>query len=112
MFLSKLIDVTQTTRSDEGRAAPTKMVTDYPRLFSEQFGGVLAQEETNDGRPDSETTLTDEDEGTYLRQLMGTRGKDLESWNTPEGLGSLSVQFDDLLGPGPMAPNPKAKMLH
>jgi len=106
----KLIDVTQTTRSDEGRVAPTKMVTDYPRLFSEQFGGVLAREETNDGRPDSETTLTDEDEGTYLRKLM--KGKDLENWNTPEGLGSLSVQFDDLLGPGPVAANTKARMQH
>ncbi|KIV99339.1 uncharacterized protein PV09_08998 [Verruconis gallopava] len=81
----KLIDVTQTTRSDEGRTAPPKVPTDYPRLFAEQFGGPLADPEN-------------EDDVDTLRNILRKQAKDLATWNKPSNLGSLSIQFDDLMG--------------
>jgi hypothetical protein len=100
---SKLIDVTHTTRSiDEGRAAPPKMVTDYSRLFAETFGAPLPndgeEEVEGDERPQSDSTLTDQEEVEALRQTLRKEGKELATWKKPANLGALSVQFDDLMG--------------
>jgi hypothetical protein len=98
---SKLIDVTQTTRSDEGRAAPPKLATDYPRLFAEHFGSTLAADEDEaetDGRPQSDSTIAEQEEVDRIRQTLRKEGKELATWKKPSNLGALSVQFDDLMG--------------
>ena len=94
---SKLIDVTQTTRADEGRPV-SHHPNDYPKLFAEQFGGILAGEGgENEGRPDSDTTLTEQEEVNALRRTLRKEGTELATWKKPKGLGSLSIQFDDLM---------------
>jgi hypothetical protein len=50
-----------------------------------------------DSRPSSGSTATDEDETTWLRRIIEADGEDVLNWKTPGELGSLSVQFDDVL---------------
>ena len=111
---SKLIDVTQTTRSDEGRAAPPKLATDYPRLFAEQFGSALAtseeDEDETDGRPHSDSTLAEQEEVDQLRQVLWKEGKELATWKKPANLGALSIQFEDLMSTQLSAPASKGKL--
>jgi len=110
----KLIDVTQTTRSDEGRAAPPKLATDYPRLFAEQFGSALAtseeDEDETDGRPHSDSTLAEQEEVDQLRQVLWKEGKELATWKKPANLGALSIQFEDLMSTQLSAPASKGKL--
>lgn len=108
---SKLIDVTQTTRSDEGRVAPPKMVTDYARLFAEQFSSALEdEEEETDDRPHSDSTLAEQEDIDHLRQVLRKEGKELATWRKPNNLGALSIQFDDLMS-RPPPPSSKGKAI-
>jgi hypothetical protein len=89
------------------------MVTDYPRLFAQQFGGPLPgeeEEDENDGRPHSDSTLTDQEEVDALRQTLRKEGRELATWRKPENIGSLSIQFDDLMS-APSTGNPKGKLV-
>jgi hypothetical protein len=108
-----LIDVTQTTRSDEGRAALPKMATDYSRLFAEQFGSALTGEEEGadetDGRPKSDTTLAEQEDVDKLRHVLQKGGKELATWKRPNNLGALSIQFDDLMGGQQQLPKVSSK---
>jgi hypothetical protein len=78
------------------------MATDYPRLFAEHFGSALAAadevEAGDDGRPQSDSTIAEQEEVDRLRQTLRKEGKELATWKKPSNLGALSVQFDDLIG--------------
>jgi len=90
----KLIDVAQTTNAEEGGLSPT----DYQRLFQERFYSQNQDLDDDDPRPSSESTLTDETESTWLAHIIEEDGQDILEWKTSEQLGSLSVQFDEVLG--------------
>jgi hypothetical protein len=71
----------------------------------------LAEDENeNDGRPQSDNILTDQEEVDALRQTLRKEGKELATWKKPSNLGSLSIQFDDLMGGFPSA-NAKGKLV-
>jgi len=99
----KLIDVAQSSNTDEGGLS--KLQTDYQRLFRERFASASAplREHTGDDeeerRPSSDSTLTDETETTWLAHIIEQDGQDILNWKTSGPPGSLSVQFDDVLGP-------------
>ncbi|KAE9964697.1 hypothetical protein BLS_008135 [Venturia inaequalis] len=99
----KLIDVAQSATSEEGGV--DKLHTDYQRLFRERFASISSTiEEPHRGadeerRPSSDSTLTDETETTWLAHIVQEDGQDILSWKASGQPGSLSVQFDDVLGP-------------
>jgi len=72
------------------------MATDYQRLFSERFGSNLQEEER---RPSSDSTLTEDDETTWLAHILKEDGSEILGWKASDRLGSLSVQFDEVLSP-------------
>jgi len=105
-FASKLIDVAQSTNTDE--EGYTKLQTDYQRLFRERFASASSthslklhhhEEDVEERRPSSDSTLTDETETTWLAHIVQEDGKDILHWKTSGQPGALSVQFDDVLGP-------------
>jgi hypothetical protein len=71
------------------------LTTDYSRLFRERFGAKPMADV--DSRPSSGSTATDEDETTWLKRIIKADGEDVLRWKTSGELGSLSVQFDDVL---------------
>jgi len=102
----KLIDVAQSTNTDE--EGYTKLQTDYQRLFRERFASASSthslklhhhEEDVEERRPSSDSTLTDETETTWLAHIVQEDGKDILHWKTSGQPGALSVQFDDVLGP-------------
>jgi len=101
----KLIDVAQSVNTDEGGL--DKLHTDYQRLFRERFAAVSSptehphevEDDNEERRPSSDSTLTDETETTWLARIVQEDGQDILGWKTSGQLGSLSVQFDDVLGP-------------
>ncbi|TID13186.1 hypothetical protein E6O75_ATG10259 [Venturia nashicola] len=99
----KLIDVAHSASAEEGGV--DKLHTDYQRLFRERFTAMSLpveesrEEEDAERRPSSDSTLTDETETTWLAHIVQEDGQDILNWKASGQLGSLSVQFDDLLGP-------------
>ena len=102
---SKLIDVAPSANTDDQGA---KLGSDYSRLFHERFG---PRTQEVDSRPSSGSTTTDEDETTWLRRVIEEDGVDVLDWKTPGQLGSLSVQFDDVLVAAPERGNGKSPKL-
>ncbi|QDS72403.1 hypothetical protein FKW77_008815 [Venturia effusa] len=99
----KLIDVAQSATTEE--SGGDKLHTDYQRLFRERFAAISppigepCEDEGEERRPSSDSTLTDETETTWLARIVQEDGQDILDWKAPGQLGSLSVQFDDVLGP-------------
>lgn len=98
-----MIDVAQSATTEE--AGVDKLHTDYQRLFRERFAAMSSpieeshEEDDEERRPSSDSTLTDETETTWLAHIVQEDGQDILNWKASGHLGSLSVQFDDVLGP-------------
>lgn len=88
----KLIDVSQSAYNEEG----SKMTSEYPRLFHERFPAPR----TPRSRLSSPGSAGDEDEATWLENVIGDNGNEEGSWDCVQatGSGALTVQFDDALG--------------
>lgn len=87
----KLIDVSQSTHTDEG----SKMANEYPRLFMERFPPTNHE----DSRPSSSGTACEQDEMAWLAEVTKDMGDDGD-WNHVKVVddGSLTIQFDEVLG--------------
>jgi hypothetical protein len=90
---SKLIDVSQAAYAEDG----SKMASEYPRLFSERFPST----KTHPSRPSSADASQDEDESTWLGNIIGDTADTEGSWDRVEPIdsGALTIQFGDTLGP-------------
>ena len=90
---SKLIDVSQSANPDE----VSKMATEYPRLFMERFPPI----QHSDSRPSSSGTAIEQDESAWLADATKAHG-DEGDWDHVKVIdpGSLTIQFDEVLGLG------------
>jgi hypothetical protein len=72
------------------------MTSEYPRLFHERFPAP----KTPGSRPCSPGSAGDEDEVTWLGNVIGDNGNEEGSWDRVQAIGSgaLTIQFDDALG--------------
>ena len=72
------------------------MTSEYPRLFHERFPAP----KTPGSRPCSPGSAGDEDEVTWLENVIGDNDNEEGSWDRVQAIGSgaLTVQFDDALG--------------
>ena len=84
--------MTQPTNADEG----SKATNDYTRLFAERFSSLSTADTS---RPSSEQTMPGEDEVSWLaRILQKDQGMDCLKWQTVGEPGTLSMQFDEVIG--------------
>ncbi|KAF2117196.1 late endosomal/lysosomal adaptor and MAPK and MTOR activator-domain-containing protein [Lophiotrema nucula] len=90
----QLIDVSQATHTDEG----SKMASEYPRLFNERFPPSRPQM----SRPSSADASGDEDEATWLGNIIGNTNDAEGSWDRVEPIesGALTIHFGEPLRPG------------
>lgn len=74
------------------------MTSEYPRLFNERF--PASNKHTS--RPSSADASADENEGTWLGNIIGQSGEAEGSWERVEPIesGALTVQFDEAFGQG------------
>ncbi|KAF2194177.1 hypothetical protein K469DRAFT_709683 [Zopfia rhizophila CBS 207.26] len=88
----KLIDVSQSVYTEEG----SKMTSEYPRLFNERFPAS----KPHSSRPSSADGSADEDEATWLGNIIGNNGEAEGSWERVEPIdsGTLTIQFGEALG--------------
>lgn len=72
------------------------MASEYPRLFNERFAATNAQS----SRPSSADASHDEDESTWLGNIIGNTTDTEGSWDRVEPIesGALTIQFGDALG--------------
>ena len=98
------------------------MATDYARLFAEQFGSALGSsnnalmhstgtsDENEDGRPQTDSTISEQEDVDRLRLAIRKEAKELATWKKPANLGALSYQFEDLMaGQGEQLPKVNSK---
>lgn len=73
------------------------MASEYPRLFNERFPALKSQT----SRPSSADASQDEDETTWLGNIIGNTGEAEGSWERVEPVesGALTIQFGETLGP-------------
>jgi hypothetical protein len=92
-LFSKLIDVSQATYTEDG----SKMAAEYPRLFNERFPALRFQT----SRPSSADANQDEDEATWLGNVIGNTAEAEGSWERVEPVesGALTIQFGETLVP-------------
>jgi hypothetical protein len=90
---SKLIDVSQANYTEAG----SKMASEYPRLFNERFPAVKSQS----SRPSSADANQEEDEATWLGNIIGNAADAEGRWERVEPIesGALTIQFGEALGP-------------
>ncbi|KAF2734390.1 hypothetical protein EJ04DRAFT_512514 [Polyplosphaeria fusca] len=85
----KLIDVSQAHFADDG----PKMISEYPRLFTDRFAPSALQL----SRPASVNSSPDEDETAWLGHVAGTAADTDGKWERvrPTHPGALTIQFGD-----------------
>lgn len=72
----------------------SKMASEFPRLFNERF----PPSKPPASRPTSSDANAEEDESTWLANIIGDDGEAEGSWDRVEPIeGTLTVQFDDAL---------------
>ncbi|PVI05647.1 hypothetical protein DM02DRAFT_516567 [Periconia macrospinosa] len=86
----KLIHVSHATYTDNGHNS------EYHRLFRERFPPTAAQS----SRPSSADPEVEEDEATWLANIIGNSNDAEGSWERVEPIdsGALTIQFGDALG--------------